>query len=65
LTDSGVGGQALAMSKLSHVFHGLVVALALVSLGTGCAEQKGAKKDDKKADEKKADDKAADEKKAE
>lgn len=44
------------MFKLSH----LVLALSLVfgsSFAAGCAEQKGAKKDDKKTDEKKADDK--------
>lgn len=43
------------MSKFSRVVFSSILALATVSLG--CAEQKGAKKDDKKAD-KKADAKA-------
>jgi hypothetical protein len=42
------------MSKFSQVVLSLVLVLAV-----GCAEQKGAKKDDKKADDKKADAKAS------
>ena len=36
------------MFKLSH----LVLALSVVSFAAGCAEQKGAKKDDKKEEKK-------------
>lgn len=42
------------MSKLSHVVFSLVLTSFTVSLATGCAEQKGPKKEDKK-DDKKAD----------
>jgi hypothetical protein len=42
------------MSKFSRVVFSSILALATVSLAMGCAEQKGAKKEDKK-DDKKAD----------
>lgn len=50
------------MSKFSRVIFSSALALATVSLAAGCAEQKGAKKEDKKDDkkaDKKTDEKAA------
>jgi hypothetical protein len=40
------------MSKFSQVVFSLLLATVTVSFVTGCAEQKGRKKDDKKADKK-------------
>jgi hypothetical protein len=43
------------MSKLPKVVFSLALMGSLVSLAMGCAEQKGAKKDDKKTDKKAVD----------